>query len=309
MAEIKPPRIVMAEYTPTKSLQPSCSTTFVLPTTSTAKSGERVTTTLAIRLSTNLPPKPDTIICNCMMNSLTCIQQDGEKDNEPLDWRSSVNLRNSSRDAVLDSAVCSQNETWCLGAISNVEDGRYGAFSACNYTERTSWALNQLYMGRGNNSDACTAAGGLVRTPLTSQSRNCQFLLQQAKADGTGIVTQTALTDDFKDGEQAKRNGISTIAKAGIGVAIVVIFVLVATGLLTYWRRKRVTSKSKSAHAEVAELPNSVILGNKIVEIGGEERREIGGDEVVEGEVRVITEMPTEHNNPVELDATERYRR
>jgi hypothetical protein len=134
-------------------------------------------------------------------------------------------------------------------------------------------------------------------------------LLQQAKADGTGTVTQTALTDDFKGGEQAKRNGISTIAKAGIGVAIVVVFVLVATGLLTYWRRKRVTSKSKSAHAEVAELPNSVILGNKIVEIGGEERREIGGDEVVEGEVRVITEMPTEHNNPVELDATERYRR
>lgn len=241
------------------------------------------------------------------MSSLTCIQPNSDQRDRPLDWRTYGFSRNSSRENLITDKVCSQNETWCAGTATNVELGRYGAFSGCNYTERASWALNQLYIGRGSDAKSCIAAGGEIRGPLTAPSRNCFSILQQAKADGTGMVTQTALLDPWD--ESLRRKTLSTAAKAGIGVAVF-IFIIFAAVLFVFGRRRKQTIlKSKSASVGVAELPGSVISRSERVEIGGEERQELAGDEFGKGETKMICELPTEHNTPVELDATETYRK
>jgi hypothetical protein len=227
------------------------------------------------------------------MSSLTCIQLDNGQLH-PLGGQ-------QQRYNVLVDRVCSQNGTWCAGVLANLEDGQYGAYSGCNYTERLSFASNQLYIGHGNGSEACANTGGVLQQADLSPPRNCQFMLRQAKVDGTGMVTQTALPDKLV--ETVRKGGLSTGGKAGVAVAVIVI-ILTVVGLFIHRRKQKLASRADSAEVDVSELPDTGIAKSRGVEIAGEERREIAGNEVLEGETKIISEMPTEHNEPVELDGS-----
>jgi hypothetical protein len=310
VAQIKPSSTAMTEYTPTGTAHSLCRS--AVKVTSFLDKDHIATSTTVMHFGTILPSKPDSTLCNCMMESLGCIQshetfqQDDESRNNQTyqeDERMTVQER-------LQDKFCFQNETWCLGSTSKVAASRYGAFIGCNATERVSWTMNQLYRSRGNNTAACTSAGGLVRTPANSPSRQCILLLNQAGPDGTGVVRQTQLKDaSLGEGSESRHGIIGSSAKAGIGVAVAAL-VLLAAGIFLLRRRRlrRKESLTVKPNSESTEMPDTSVSPpeEKRYEIAGDERLEIQGALVHEGAHGVISEMPAVQNELFEFDATEK---
>jgi hypothetical protein len=223
-----------------------------------------------------------------------------------IQYKTYYRTKQNTTEANLYNAVCSQNETWCLGSTTNATVGKYGAFSVCNSTERVSWILNQLYKSGQNDTAACTSRRGVVKMAEKSQSKQCQFLLRQAGPEGTGTVTQAQLPDELlREVKQPGNSTISTSAKAGIGVSITLLFLFAAGIFLLQRRRKRKFSNDDSEKFEKAELPDTsaALPKNEIFEIDGDDRKEIGDAEVLETGHEMIIEMPTTLNEPVELEA------
>jgi hypothetical protein len=295
MAYIQPLSTKMAEYSPTRTANPSCSSIFSFNALYYEDRSD--TSTTVMQLATVLPPTPDATLCNCMMETLDCAQNsDTIVETESLN--ATENLLNR---------VCPQNKSWCLGASANATEGSYGAFSVCNSTERASWVLNRLYSGRGRDSEACTSSGGLLRMPSKSQSKKCQSLLRQAGQDGTGTVIHAQLPVETSENPNHSANGaLSTLAKAGIGVGFALLILLAAIIFLLRQRWRRSLIKQPEEF-EKAELPdNSAPPQEKeMFEINGDERVEIEGNKVVEGAYGEIAEMPTVYNDPVELEVIE----
>jgi hypothetical protein len=296
MAQIQPSSISMAEYTPTQTARTACSSMFTRSDNYTGES------TMAKRpqFATALPPKPDATLCTCMMRSLVCIDNgEAESTAELLDSKGEY-VKNQTKEVNLSRTLCSQDEIGCLGTNVNATIGKYGAFSVCNSTERSSWILNKAYKDEKDMSQRCTTGGGVVQVPEKHQSKECLFMLRQAGPNGTGIMTRTVLPESSD--HKGRINDPAKVA-VGLGVTILVLTVL-ALWLLRRKRRGRV-SADRLGSFEKAELPNNhVVLPNKeMVEIEGSERKEIGGAELLEKDSEAITEMPTIHNEPVELDA------
>lgn len=329
MAQFNPSSTKLRNYTPTITIQTSCIsdfsyTTTIIPIitstitpniTPTQSSGSIAleTSTVAIHLASNLPPKPDSSICTCMMETLGCTGTDMSINNGTIAEIYEMEYGINPMEKKVLSKVCSQNQTWCLGSTSNTTTGRYGAFTICNSTERISWTLNQLYQANENNASSCSSAEGAINTPITSQSQRCQFLLKQAGPDGSGQILQTEF-------QTKPSNGISfsTTVKAGIGVAITVLALLTVVFILLCQRRrkKRIQMKTqmetqmktdeKPNQFEKFELPDNSKPWQlkEHLEFVGEGRVEIEGSQILEGDYGTITEMPTVHNEPVELDST-----
>jgi hypothetical protein len=64
----------LGKYTPTVTAQSSCTSEFSLTITRSEGSDPLTTSTIGIHLATNLPPKPDSSLCTCMMETLRCIR-------------------------------------------------------------------------------------------------------------------------------------------------------------------------------------------------------------------------------------------
>jgi hypothetical protein len=238
-----------------------------------------------------------------MMATLECVQ-DSEmiEDAETVNFRKWSQIKDNTTETKLIQTICKQNETWCLGSTGDTTVGRYGAFNACNSTERVSWMLNQFY-NTYNDTEACGRMGGMLNKPEKSQSKQCRFLLRQAGPVGTGAVTSTDLSNEvLEDKGQSDTRKLSTPEKAGIGLGISLLFLFAIAILFYRRRRKRNHFGKRSGEHEKTELPDN---SAPLPEIEGEERQEIGGAQVFEISHGEVVEMPTIHNEPVELAASD----
>jgi hypothetical protein len=208
--------------------------------------------------------------------------------------------------------TCSQNQTKCLGIAVDTTSGTYGAFSGCSQIERSSWVLNQLYVGNGTKGETCQSLNGIIeqkRKPDPPHYR-CDTALKQAGSIGTGIVSYTGQEN------VSSKGGLGTAGKAAIGIGTVVILLTIG-GLLWFWRSK--TRQTKTAARSLVnidnwnktELPDTSVRVEYVTpkEISGKERFEISGDVRLEAYASGIHEMPTVHNEPMELDGIPRVNR
>jgi hypothetical protein len=78
--------------------------------------------------------------------------------------------------------------------------------------------------------------------------------------------------------------------------------------LFLYRRGRRRQANDQPDTFEKSELADNPILLYKkdITEIGGDERKEMDSVEIMEMDELGVLEMPTIHNEPVELDANKR---
>jgi hypothetical protein len=303
MAQLQVSSTAMSAYTPVQPTHTPCSSTYT--SVKIYSGGGTGLTAVDMPVATSLPPKPNPTLCSCMMSTLRCVDN-GEAASilDVKDYRT-----NQTKEFKVSNQFCSQNETMCRGITSNGKSGQYGAFSPCNETERVSWILDQAYKAQNNDSQACGSAGGILRAPEANLSNRCQFLLRQTSPDGTGIV----LHEEYQESSYTKPT-LSTGAKAGIGVGILMAL-LCGLGIWVLLRiRKKPTLDEQPETFEKAELPESSmpislkqmneIDGAEIKEIDGVERQEIGGNELAEMDDKIAVELPTVHNEPVELDST-----
>jgi hypothetical protein len=200
---------------------------------------------------------------------------------------------------------CSLNPARCFGTAINTTSGDYGAFSGCNQTERYSWLLNQLYVGNGTRKDFCQSLNGVVKQREISDlpRYKCKIALQQAGLEGKGTVTYTG-----------ERNTVTTkklgaVEKGIIGSMTTLTF-LVIGGLLWFRRSKArslknaTSSLTTSDNWEKTELPDNSFSpkGKDLAELSGTERIEMASNVRLEADDTALNELPTIHNEPVELD-------
>jgi hypothetical protein len=110
LAQSQPSSTAMADYTPTRTAQSSCESVLSL---NRVFDDERQTSyTTKLHLATAIPPKPDPILCNCMMESLECAQNSETMvDNAwSTQYKTYYRKKQITTEANLYNAACSQTK-------------------------------------------------------------------------------------------------------------------------------------------------------------------------------------------------------
>jgi hypothetical protein len=280
-----------------ESTRPLCSTVVQFGVDEEVMAYLNITThSTVMALGTNLPPKPNTQLCHCMMRTIECTINPQIFDNHTIGtspaWR--IETYDASEKEVMEH-VCLQNMTSCLGLQRNTTNGEYGAFSVCNSTERASWAVDQFYKSHNESEESCKSVGGLhkKKEPTKSLPQACNNLLRQAGSLGTGQVTFIPLLEQNQENssEPDGKSGhhLPTEAKAGIGIGLGILFVLLAIGGLFFRRqakrrKKKTSSSPRKEEFDKPELPDNAVSSSNHppTEIDGNEKLELEANERVE---------------------------
>ena len=125
--------------------------------------------------SEKLPPSPNSDLCSCMEDSLTCVVKDDVSDKEV---------------GKLFGTVCDLGN--CDGISKDAKKGKYGAYSMCKPKQQLSFVMNQYYKQqskKGNSESACDFKGAASTRSSSKPSGTCKSLIQEAGTAGTGTVT------------------------------------------------------------------------------------------------------------------------
>ena len=204
IAKVTPTGVQSASYSPTNSPQ-AC------PSVDSTWEAKNV-----------LPPIPNTQLCGCMMQNLTCVAK--------------ANLDNATSTAQFGFVCDPSNGNYCEGINANATTGVYGAYSMCNATERLSWAFNQFYLNQTANNKANTSPCDF-KGAATKQSKqpngNCQALVSQAGPAGTGVVTSspsgTGSSSSSASTSTKSSAGLVTVPRFDFGMLQLAAYVTVAT--------------------------------------------------------------------------------
>lgn len=183
MATINPTTIALSAYNPISAPQACPSLNF------TWNANQR------------LPPSPNTTVCNCMYDLLTCLP---------------VPTLPLASYASLFSTACTKDPKYCAGIAGNTTTGNYGAFSMCNDTQKLGYVLDMYYRSQGSAASACDFHGQAVRaTPAASAATGtCSAVVasaQAAAASGNSGARMLA---------PRVAVGVYALVAAGVGVGV-----------------------------------------------------------------------------------------
>lgn len=161
--------------------------------------------------SNNLPPTPDSTLCDCMFSSLSCVPKSG--------------LDEEDYGAIFDY-ICDADKSACVGISGNVTSGVFGAYSMCGSKEKLGYVLDAYYKNQNRASTACDFKGQAVVTKAASPQGTCSKALSSASAVNSQAATATA-----PSGGSAKSSNIAapipmknafTIGELAVGLYVIV---------------------------------------------------------------------------------------
>lgn len=126
--------------------------------------------------SNTLPPTPDSSLCECMYDSLSCV--------------GSSSLNGSSYGEIY-GIVCGEDESYCAGVTANATSGVYGTYSMCNSTQMIAYIMNQYFLGQNSDSSACDFSGS-AQTKSATTASSCKSALASASSANAVAATATA---------------------------------------------------------------------------------------------------------------------
>lgn len=123
-----------------------------------------------------LPPTPDSDLCECMYNTLSCVPKS--------------NIRAREMKSIFDF-ICSEDEAACAGIVTNPETGIYGAYSMCSDKQKVAYVMNEYYQNQDQTSDACDhdGLGEIVDAPGADST--CSAGLSAAESVNEHAATAT----------------------------------------------------------------------------------------------------------------------
>lgn len=146
----------------------------------------------AWRAADILPPTPDSDLCECMYNSLSCVASSDMK---------------SSGYSTIYGYICGEDEEYCAGVSTNATTGVYGAYSMCNSTQMLGYILDQYYQGQKSADSACSFSGSAsIKTATTAST--CSSKLSSASS--VNAVAATATAGTTSTGSSSSSSGSST---------------------------------------------------------------------------------------------------
>jgi hypothetical protein len=180
IAKVNPSGVKMADYNPSNTAAAAC---------------PKVTAGKWEAQSDPLPPAANSPLCDCMVETLSCVVADKVAEKDYGD---------------MFGFICGEKKgQYCQGINKNATAGPYGAYGMCSSKHQLSFALNAYAKavsgGCSFKGKATTKAA--VATPSAS---GCATMLQAAGVQGTGVVS---------GGAKASGSGSpSTGAAAGLTV-------------------------------------------------------------------------------------------
>jgi hypothetical protein len=165
-----------------------------------------------------MPPTPDRDLCECNYNSLSCVPSAG---------------LNTSDYGEVFSFICSEKPSLCDGINTNATTGTYGAYSACNDTQKLAYVMNEYYLDQDSAASACDHDGKAEVRSAASAASSCESKLEQASA--TGAAATSTGTNAEKSFGRVSRSvqtvslfghcaaGLYMIAAVGVGAIMIVL--------------------------------------------------------------------------------------
>jgi len=181
IAKATPVGVKMSEYNPSNTAAATC---------------PKVTQGKWEAKSDPLPPSANAPLCDCMVETLSCVVADNVQEKDFGD---------------MFGFICGEKKgQYCQGINKNATSGPYGVYGMCSAKDQLSFAVNAyakaVSNGCGFKGKATTKAA--VATPSAS---GCATLLQAAGAQGTGVVS---------GGAQAGASGAAASGSAGAAAGL-----------------------------------------------------------------------------------------
>ncbi|KAI1377042.1 carbohydrate-binding module family 43 protein [Hypoxylon crocopeplum] len=203
LADVKPSSTSMASYNPTNS-----------PAACPAISNDW-------KAAEALPPTPDSSLCDCMYNSLSCVPADDLAEKEYGD---------------IFGYICENDEAACAGIKQDSETGVYGPYGMCNPKEQLAHVLNAYYTNQNSASDACDFSGAAQLVSGSNSDSSCQDALQKANSAIAVAATATAgsAVSSSAGGSSENAAAPASVRMAPfmtMGDVVVSLYVLVAMGV------------------------------------------------------------------------------
>lgn len=171
--------------------------------------------------SNDLPPTPDSDLCDCMFASLSCVPKQG------LDVKDYGDIF---------GYICENSKESCVGISGDVSTGVFGAFSMCGAKQKLGYVLDAYYKNLNSASDACDFDGQAVLTKPAAAASTCSKALSSASAANSVAATATAggssstssnvavpipIKNAFTIGELAV--GLYAVVAMGVGAGMVLL--------------------------------------------------------------------------------------
>lgn len=126
-----------------------------------------------------LPPSPNSTVCSCMYQSLTCVP-------------SAKIAANATAIGSLFGTVCGMSAKACAGISTDAATGTYGMYAGCNATEKLGNALNAYYISQSSSSSACDFAGQASVSSAKAAATCSSVLAQASSAAASGGGSKSA---------------------------------------------------------------------------------------------------------------------
>ena len=188
----------------------------------------------SFRASGNLPPTPNSKLCDCaQQNAWTCLA-------------TPVTANQPAEIGQLLGSACSQlsqrSNANCLPIAANGTTGTYGNYSFCSPVQRLDWAFSAYFDSQNRTATACNFGGAAARSArtgaltVTAAQEAAQTCLQQ---DSKGTFTPTsptpggpATSTTSRPGSGSGGGGSSSAASLLPATGLVSLFGLLALALI-----------------------------------------------------------------------------
>lgn len=145
--------------------------------------------------ATELPPTPDSSVCDCIVDSAACqLSSDVDEDDY----------------GDLFGYVCGEDSDACNAILANGTTGDYGAFAGCSPKQQLNYVLNQYYQNNDESSSACDFKGSATVLDDVSTASSCSAYFSAVGSAGTGQISQGSSVDAGTTGGDSKSTATST---------------------------------------------------------------------------------------------------
>ncbi|KAI1102537.1 carbohydrate-binding module family 43 protein [Jackrogersella minutella] len=158
LADVKPSSTSMAAYNPTNS-----------PAACPAISENW-------KAADQLPPTPDSALCECMSASAACAPADDLAEKDFGD---------------IFGYICKEDAAACAGIKQDTEAGVYGPYGMCNPKDQLAHVLDAYYTNQNKASTACDF-NGAAKVVSAKADTSCQASLAKANSAVSVAATATA---------------------------------------------------------------------------------------------------------------------